>query len=68
MLIGAIWPLMLDAGRIKVYSCDSVAGQCTGGQKAGSVAHRCWLLNQFHDYVANEVVPAIRCRLQRQCH
>ena len=57
-LIGAIWPL-IDTGRIKVYSCDSVAGRALV-DRVGSVAHRCWLLNQFHDYVAHEVVPAIR--------
>jgi esterase/lipase superfamily enzyme len=57
-LIGAIAPL-IDAGRIKVYCCDSVAGKALA-DKAGSVAHRCWLLNQFHGYVAEEVVPAIR--------
>ena len=57
-LIEAIWPL-IEAGRIKVYSCDSVAGRALA-DSAGSVAHRCWLLNQFHEYVANEAVPAIR--------
>ena len=61
-LIGAIGPL-IEAGRIKVYSCDSVAGRALAA-KWGSVEHRCWLLNQFEDYVAHEVVPAIRtdCR------
>lgn len=57
-LIGALSPL-LEAGRIKVYSCDSVAGRALATQE-GSVAHRCWLLNQFHEYVAHELVPAIR--------
>ena len=57
-LIGAVWP-MIEAGRIKVYCCDSVAGRALAN-KEGSVEHRCWLLNQFHDYVANEAVPAIR--------
>jgi esterase/lipase superfamily enzyme len=61
-LIGAIEPL-IEAGRIKVYSCDSVAGRALAA-KWGSVEYRCWLLNQFEDYVAHEVVPAIRtdCR------
>ena len=61
-LIGAIWPL-IEAGRIKVYCCDSVAGRALAA-KWGSVEHRCWLLNQFEDYVAQEAVPAIRadCR------
>jgi esterase/lipase superfamily enzyme len=57
-LIGAIMPL-IEAGRIKVYCCDSVAGRALAN-KTGSVEYRCWLLNQFHDYVAHEVVPAIR--------
>lgn len=57
-VIGALTPL-LEAGRIKVYSCDSVAGAALAANE-GSVEHRCWLLNQFHEYVAHEVVPAIR--------
>jgi esterase/lipase superfamily enzyme len=57
-LIAAIWPL-IEAGRIKVYCCDSVAGRALAA-KSGTVEHQCWLLNQFHDYVAHEVVPAIR--------
>jgi esterase/lipase superfamily enzyme len=57
-LIGALSPL-IEAGRIKVYSCDSVAGKALAG-KTGSVAHRCWLLSQFHEYIAHEVIPAIR--------
>lgn len=58
LVIRALEPL-LSAGRIKVYSCDSVAGAALAA-KEGSVEHRCWLLNQFHDYVAAEAVPAIR--------
>ena len=57
-LIGVLGPLLAD-GRIKVYSCDSVAGKALANHE-GSVEHRCWLLNQFHEYVAHEVVPAIR--------
>ena len=57
-LIGAIGPL-IEAGRIKVFCCDSVAGRALAA-KWGSVQHRCWLLNQFEDYVAHEAVPAIR--------
>lgn len=58
LMIKALSPL-LAAGRIKVYSCDSVAGKAFAA-KEGSVEHRCWLLNQFHHYIAAEVVPAIR--------
>lgn len=58
MLVIRVLQPMLDAGRIKIYSCDSVAGAALAS-KEGSVAHRCWLLNQFHHYVAHEVIPAI---------
>ena len=50
---------LIEAGRIKVYSCDSLAGAALAS-KEGSVAHRCWMLNQFHEFVAHEAVPAIR--------
>lgn len=58
LMIKALDPL-LAAGRIKIYSCDSVAGRALAA-KEGTVAHRCWLLNQFHEYIAAEVIPAIR--------
>ena len=53
---------LVEDGRIKVYSCDSVAGQAmtaNGGQGDGDAAYRCWLFNQFQQAVAHEVVPAI---------
>lgn len=56
-LIGAIQPL-IDAGRIKVYSFDSVAGKALAEQ-AGSVEHRCWLLKQTGEYLVHEVLPSI---------
>lgn len=61
-MIDALQPL-LEAGRIKVYSCDSIAGRSLAA-RWGSVEHRCWLLNQFEESIACEVVPAIRtdCR------
>ena len=58
LLIKVLEPL-LSAGRIKVYSCDSVAGRVWFG-KEGSPEHRMWMMNQFHQYVKHEVVPAIR--------
>lgn len=61
-LIAAVQPL-LDAGRLKLYSCDSVAGQAMAN-KTGSVEHRCWMLKQFGEYVAHEVVPAIQTDCQ----
>ncbi len=57
LVIRALEPLITE-GRIKVYSCDSVAGQAWFAQE-GSLAHRMWLMNQFHQYVRHEVVPAI---------
>lgn len=56
-MIAAIAPL-IEAGRIKVYSCDSVSGRALV-EKQGSVAHRCWVLNGFEEAVAAEVIPAI---------
>ncbi len=50
---------LIEGGRIKVYSCDSVAGRALV-EKAGSIEHRWWLLKQFGEYVAHEAVPAIR--------
>ncbi len=49
---------LISAGRIKVYSCDSVAGR-VWFHKEGSPQHRMWMQHQFHQYVKHEVVPAI---------
>ncbi len=57
-MIGALAPL-IDAGRIKVYSCDNLAGRAFA-DRAGSVEYRCALLDRFEDCIAREVVPAIR--------
>jgi esterase/lipase superfamily enzyme len=56
-LLGHLEPLV-DAGRIKVYSCDSLAGR-TMAADDGSVEYRCWLFNQFQQAIAHEIVPAI---------
>jgi esterase/lipase superfamily enzyme len=56
---------LLAEGRVKLYSVDSVAGQAMV-TKAGSPEHRMWLLNQFHDCIRNEVVPAIYADLEGQ--
>ncbi len=58
LMIRALSPL-LAAGRIKVYSCDSVAGRVWFNQES-SPEHRMWMTHQFHQYVKHEVVPAIR--------
>ena len=60
-LVGACWPL-IEAGRVKLYSCDSVAGRAMVGS-VGPPSYRMWLLNQFHDCVRHEVLPAIHTDL-----
>jgi esterase/lipase superfamily enzyme len=57
-LVGALGALV-DAGKVKVYSCDSVAGRALLARE-GTPAHQMWLQNQFHQYVRHEVVPAMR--------
>lgn len=49
---------LLDAGRAKLYSCDSVAGRAMA-TKHGSTQYRMALFNRFHEAIAQEVVPAI---------
>ena len=57
-MLDAVGPL-LAAGRIKVYSCDSVAGQwLVAGQ--GTPAQRCAIQDRFQQFVYHELVPAIR--------
>jgi esterase/lipase superfamily enzyme len=60
-LVDACGPLLAD-GRVKLYSADSVAGQAMV-MKTGSVQYRMWLLNQFHECVRWEMVPAIHADL-----
>lgn len=50
---------LLDAGKIKIYTCDSVAGRALLDRE-GSPGHQMWLQNMFHQFVRHEVVPAIR--------
>lgn len=50
---------LIEAGRIKIYSCDSVAGQAWISKQHSS-DHCCWLQNRFDAFVYREVVPAIR--------
>jgi esterase/lipase superfamily enzyme len=49
---------LVAAGRVKLYSCDSVAGRAMA-ERWGSPRQRLGLLNQFHQYVRWEVLPAI---------
>ena len=63
-LVDACGPLLAD-GRVKLYSADSVAGQAMV-MKTGPVEYRMWLLNQFHECVRWEVLPAIHADLGGQ--
>ncbi len=56
-LIGALEPL-LAAGRIKVYSVDSIAGQ--SWTRGDDPRHSMWLQHQFGEAICHEVAPAIR--------
>ena len=50
---------LLSAGRIRIYSCDSVAGRVWGdGESSGE--RRAWMQNAFDAFVYEELVPAIR--------
>ena len=63
-LVDACGPLLAE-GRVKLYSVDSVAGRAMIA-KASPVGHRLWQLNQFHECVRWEVVPAIHADLGGQ--
>ena len=63
-LVNACGPL-LASGRIKLYSADSVACRAMIS-RTGSLEHRMWLLNQFHECIRWEVLPAIHADLGGQ--
>ncbi|MDV3222151.1 esterase family protein [Intrasporangium sp.] len=56
-MIAHLAPL-IDAGRAKVYSCDSVAGRAML-DRVGTPDQRLALFNAFHQAVAEEIIPAI---------
>ncbi len=56
-LIGALWPL-IEGERIKVYSCDSIAGR--SWLVGADPRHSAWLQGQFDGFIHEELVPAIR--------
>ncbi len=60
-IVGALDGL-LSAGRIKLYSLDSIAGR--SWIEGGDPRHSMWLQNRFDSAVFEEVAPAIRadCR------
>lgn len=49
----------LAEGKIKIYSCDSIAGRAMLAEE-GTPAHRMHMLDQFQEYIRHELVPAIR--------
>ena len=57
-LIGALMPL-IEAGRIKVYSIDSIAGKAWIS-KQHSAEFCSYLQNMFDSLIYHEIVPAIR--------
>jgi len=57
-LIKVLDPL-ISAGKIKVYSCDSVAGRIWFG-KQGDPGYRMRMQHEFHQYVKHELAAAIR--------
>jgi esterase/lipase superfamily enzyme len=49
----------LEAGKVRIYSCDSVAGR-TWTDRDTPPAQKAAMQNRFDAYVAEELVPAIR--------
>ena len=56
---------LLARGRVKLYSCDSVAGRAMV-EGWGTPEQRLRLLNAYHDCMRQEVVPAIHADLGGQ--
>ena len=54
---------LVNAGKIKIYSCDSVNGRALLTSEGDSL-HQNWLLRRFIEFIGYEVVPAIR----NDCH
>lgn len=57
-LVDAVGPLIV-AGRVKIYSCDSIAGRALAAGW-GDAAYRSALLDAFEECIVAEVLPAIR--------
>ena len=58
MLVIDVLGDLIDAGRIKVYSCDSIAGYAMV-RGDGSARYRAALLDGFHGFIREEMIPAI---------
>ena len=50
---------LLDAGRVKLYSVDSVNGRAMLAGE-GDAGHQAWIQRQFFEFIADELVPAVR--------
>ena len=55
---------LLAAGRVKIYSCDSINGRAMLTAEGDSF-HLSWMLKQFVEFVRHELVPAIRTDCRR---
>jgi esterase/lipase superfamily enzyme len=58
MLVIDVLGDLIEAGRIKVYSCDSIAGYAMV-RGDGDPRYRAALINGFHSFVREEMIPAI---------
>jgi esterase/lipase superfamily enzyme len=58
MLVIDVLGELIEAGRIKVYSCDSVAGYAMV-RNDGDPRYRAAMVNGFHNFVREEMIPAI---------
>jgi len=61
-LVGACQQL-IDAGRVKLYSVDSVNGRTLLAGE-GDAGRRAWIQRQFFEFIRHELVPAIRADCQ----
>lgn len=50
---------LIDAGRVKLYSVDSVNGRVLLARE-GDSGRQAWIQRQFFEFLRHEVVPAIR--------
>lgn len=50
---------LIEAGRVKIYSVDSVAGRTWMDDRRGG-GHKAWMQSRFDAFVMHELVPAIR--------
>src|SRR5262245_59097134 len=57
-LVAACGPL-LESGRVKLYSVDSINGRVLLAGE-GDSGRQAWIQRQYFEFVRHEVVPAIR--------